>query len=125
MTAHSKEIMSEPIETQGVAPAILIPEDQPLDSSERPIKEYVVARETKRQRTEKEEEEEGAQLVRKKQKVSHEMSKDAAKDKKSKNVVLANSLEFVVATSSFDRLATKLAKKSAKLKKKLKVVVRK
>lgn len=117
--------MSEPIETQGVAPAILSPEDQPLDSNEGPIKEYVVARETKRQRTEKEEEEEGAQLVRKKQKVSHEMSKDAAKDKKSKNIVPANSLEFVVATSSFDRLTTKLAKKSAKLKKKLKVVVRK
>lgn len=55
---------------QGVAPTILSPEDQPLDSNERPIKEYVVALEAKRQRTEEKEEEEGAPLVRKKHKVS-------------------------------------------------------
>ena len=38
--AHSKEIVSEPIGMQGVAPAILSPEDQPLDSNEGSIKEY-------------------------------------------------------------------------------------
>ena len=51
----------------------------------------------------------------------HDKSKDAAKDNEPKNAAPANSPEFVVVASSFDRLASKLAKKSTKLKKELKV----
>lgn len=124
--AHNKETVSTPIETQGIIPIATSPENQSLDSNEGVIKKYMVASAANRKRKEIEEEEEVKPLIRKKQMVSQgleqlvEPSKDATKDKKPKNADAANNLESAVATTSFDRIAAKLAKKKVKVRKELK-----
>lgn len=121
--AHNKETVSTPIETQGIIPIATSPENQSLDSNEGVIKKYMVASAANRKRKEIEEEEEVKPLIRKKQTVSQgleqlvEPSKDATKDKKPKNADAANNLESAVATTSFDRIAAKLAKKKVKVRK--------
>lgn len=64
--ACSKEIMSEPMETQGADPTATSLEDRVMDSNEGLIKEYVMASEAKRKRKD---EEEVTSLKRKRKKV--------------------------------------------------------
>lgn len=68
--ARNKEVVSKPIKTQGAILEETGHEDQPHDSNDGPIKEYMVASATKRTRNEFEEDEEATLSIRKKQKVS-------------------------------------------------------